>query len=329
MNHSPAHDAAPQHLSDSQRFYWLRLIRTERVGPVTFRQLVAKFGSAQLALEALPEISARSGRLIKPAPEDVIRREIELAHALGAQFIALGEPDYPPLLRHLDNAPPLIAVLGDAAALACPALAIVGSRNASANGARFARTLATGIAADGFPIASGLARGIDRAAHEGAFDGGGTIAVLAGGLDRPYPPQNLDLLARIVDTQGSCAITVMPFGHEPQARDFPRRNAIIAGLALGVVVVEASERSGSLITATMATEAGRMVFAVPGHPLDPRSSGTNGLIREGAELVRSADDVLDVIRPMKTLPSLVPVRAARPMPPQNAMAKRDRQPGPP
>ena len=295
--------SAPQvssHLTDQQRFNWLRLIRTDRVGPITFKQLIQRYGSAQAALEALPEIASRAGALksIKAANEDDISREFEAAANLGAMFVAMGEPEYPALLRHLDGAPPIIAVLGDGSALNQSALGVVGSRSASTNGLAFARKMSAELANAGFTIVSGLARGIDRAAHEGAMNQGGTIAVLAGGLDRPYPPQNFDLYERLKNTSGSCLISAMPFGYEPVARDFPRRNAIIAGLSLAVVVVEAAERSGSLITARMATEAGRLVFAIPGHPVDPRSAGTNGLIREGAELARSAEDIIEVVRPL-------------------------------
>ena len=289
-----------QHLSDEQRFNWLRLIRTDRIGPVTFKQLIQRFGSAQAAIEALPELAARGGSLksVKIANKDEIAREFEEAARIGAHFIAMGEPEYPTLLRHFDGAPPIIAILGDVSALNQNAIGIVGSRSASTNGLAFARKMSAELANAGFAIVSGLARGIDRAAHEGAISQGGTIAVLAGGLDRPYPPQNLDLYERLKQSPNSCLISTMPFGYEPVARDFPRRNAIIAGLSLAVVVVEAAERSGSLITARMATEAGRLVFAIPGHPVDPRSAGTNGLIREGAELARSAEDIIDVVRPL-------------------------------
>jgi DNA processing protein len=290
------------HLSDEQRFNWLRLIRTDRIGPVTFKQLIERFGSAQAAIEALPEIAARGGALksVKIASEADIAWELEEAAKLGAIFVAMGEPEYPALLRHFDGAPPILAVLGDVSALNHNIIGVVGSRSASTNGLAFARRMSAELANAGFAIASGLARGIDRAAHEGAMTQGGTIAVLAGGLDRPYPPQNFDLYERLKQIDGACLISAMPLGYEPVARDFPRRNAIIAGLSLAVVVVEAAERSGSLITARMATEAGRLVFAIPGHPVDPRSAGTNGLIREGAELARSAEDIIEVVRPLAT-----------------------------
>lgn len=295
-------------LTDAQKFNWVRLIRTERVGPVTFRQLINRYGSAASALAALPEMAARGGTLrgIRIAPEDAIAAEFETLHRLGGRFIAMGEPEYPVALRQLENAPPVLAVVGDPAAMMPPMVGIVGSRNASTNGLKFARTLARDLASAGFAVVSGLARGIDRAAHEGALavsaTGAGTVAVLACGLDRPYPPQNVDIFERIANARFSCAVSAMPMGHEPMARDFPRRNAIIAGMALGVVIVEASERSGSLITATMATDAGRLVFAVPGHPMDPRSAGTNALLRDGAELIRHADDVLEVLRPLGGVP---------------------------
>ena len=296
---------ASSHLTDEQRFNWLRLIRSERVGPVTFKNLIQRYGSAKAAIEALPEIAMRGGALIsvKVANESDIAREFEDAARLGAVFVAMGEPEYPALLRHLDGAPPIIAVLGDGTALNQSAIGVVGSRSASTNGLAFARKMSAELANAGFTIVSGLARGIDRAAHEGAISQGGTIAVMAGGLDRPYPPQNFDLYERLKNSEGSCLISAMPFGYEPVARDFPRRNSIIAGLSFAIIVVEAAERSGSLITARMATEAGRLVFAIPGHPVDPRSAGTNGLIREGAELARSAEDIIEVVRPLAAKPT--------------------------
>ena len=303
------------HLTNEQRFNWLRLIRTDRIGPITFKQLIQRFGSAQAAIEALPELAAQGGSLksVKIASKDEIAREFEEAQKLGAVFVAMGEPEYPAILRHYEGAPPIIAVLGDVSALKHNTIGLVGSRSASTNGLAFARKMSAELADAGFTIVSGMARGIDRAAHEGAILQGGTIAVLAGGLDRPYPPQNLDLYERLKWAENSCLISAMPLGCEPVARDFPRRNAIIAGLSLAIVVVEAAERSGSLITARMATEAGRLVFAIPGHPVDPRSAGTNGLIREGAELARSAHDVIEVVRPIAAKePGFLP-NAARPL----------------
>jgi DNA processing protein len=289
-----------QFLSDRQRRHWLRLIRTERVGPVTFKSLVNRFGSAEAALLALPRLAAEGGQLsgMRIPDEAEIDAELERAAAAGARFLALGEPGYPPVLARSDGAPPLLAVSGDVAALNRPAVGIVGSRNASANGMAFARRLAGELGEAGLVVVSGLARGIDRAAHEGGAATGGTVAVLAGGIDRPYPPQNLDLWSKLAHTPGNCLVSTMPFGHEPQARDFPRRNGLIAALSIAVIIVEAAEKSGSLGTARMAADIGRLVFAVPGHPNDPRSAGTNGLIREGADLVRSAEDVLEALRPM-------------------------------
>ncbi|MGB6117538.1 MAG: DNA-processing protein DprA [Mesorhizobium sp.] len=288
--------AAGARLSDRQRLQWLRLIRTDNVGPVTFRQLIARYGSADAAIEMLPELARQGGvtRVVKVRSIDEAQREIETADRLGCRFVALGEPDYPKILHNSEAPPPLLAIKGDASVFSFPAVAIVGARNASLAGLRFARSLASDIGAQGYSIVSGLARGIDAAAHEGSLSTG-TIAVLAGGLDRPYPPENFDLLDRIVDNRGAI-VSEMPFGWEPRARDFPRRNRVVAGLSLGLVVVEAALRSGSLISARMAGELGRQVFAVPGSPLDPRAAGANGLLKDGATLVTEAADVIDALR---------------------------------
>ncbi len=270
-------------LSARQRVAWLRLIRSDNIGPVTFRELINHFGSAEKALDALPELSRRGGSSRSPriATQAEAEGEIETADKFGARFIGIGEPDYPPALRHLDGAPPLIAMKGSADAATRPCVGIVGSRNASINGAKFAAM---------------LARGIDAAAHRASL-ATGTVAMLAGGLDRPYPQENFGLLQEIYD-QGGATISEMPFGWEPRARDFPRRNRLISGVSLGVVIVEAAERSGSLITARLAGEAGRLVFAVPGSPLDARCEGTNRLIKEGAMLTTGADDILEALRPL-------------------------------
>ena len=288
--------AAPR-LSDRQRLSWLRLIRTENVGPVSFRALINRFGSAEAALAALPGLAQAGGatRLSRIPSEAEAEREIEAAQRFGARFVAVGEPDYPAMLRRMDAPPPLVAVKGNAATFQPPAVAIVGARNASAAGTRMARLLADGLGAEGYTIVSGLARGIDAAAHEASL-ATGTVAVLAGGLDRVYPPENAALADRIA-AQGAL-VSEMPFGWEPRARDFPRRNRLVAGLALGLVVVEAARRSGSLISARLAGEMGRLVFAVPGSPLDPRAAGTNGLIREGAILVTEARDVAEALAPL-------------------------------
>ncbi|MDS7596837.1 DNA-processing protein DprA [Agrobacterium tumefaciens] len=285
-------------LSDRQKVAWLRLIRSDNIGPVTFRELINHYGSAEHALEALPELSRRGGssRSLRITTQAEAEREIDTAVRFGARFVGIGEPDYPPALRHVDGAPPLIAMRGSGATLTRPSIGIVGSRNASINGAKFAAMLAQECGRAGYTIASGLARGIDAAAHRASLPTG-TVAMLAGGLDRPYPQENFGLLQEIYD-KGGATISEMPFGWEPRPRDFPRRNRLIAGVSLGVVIVEAAERSGSLITARLAGEAGRLVFAVPGSPLDPRCHGTNRLIKEGAMLTTGAADILDALHPM-------------------------------
>jgi len=270
----------------------LRLARAEGVGPVTYRRLLARFATPAAALKALPSLARAGGRANPPAipTEAEAIAELDRTARLGAQLVMLGDPAYPPLLARLDDAPPVIAVLGDPALLSQRAVALVGGRNASVNGRRIAEDLAAELAAAGLVVISGMARGIDAAAHAGALTAGRTIAVVAGGLDCPYPPEHADLQRRIAAT--GAVVTEAPPGIVPQSRHFPRRNRIIAGLALGVVVVEAAPRSGSLITARLAVEAGREVFAVPGSPLDPRARGANDLIRQGAVLVETAADVL-------------------------------------
>jgi DNA processing protein len=283
-------------LNDRQRLDWLRLIRAENVGPRTFRSLINEFGTAARALTRLPELARRGGRGSLNIPgEDEAQAEMAAAARIGVRFVALGERDYPPLLRETGDAPPLLAVRGQIEVLTRPAMAIVGSRNASAAGIRFASILAHDLGEAGFLVVSGLARGIDSAAHRASL-ASGTVAVLAGGADRIYPPENTELASHIVES--GATISEMPMNWEPRARDFPRRNRIIAGMALGVVVVEAADRSGSLITARLANEIGREVFAVPGSPIDPRSTGTNRLIRDGATLVTSAADIVEVLTPI-------------------------------
>lgn len=285
-------------LTERQRIAWLRLIRSDNVGPVTFRELINHFGSAETALEMLPELSRRGGasRSIRVASKGDAERELEIAERHGATFIGIGEPDYPAHLRQIDGAPPLLAVKGNRAVTAAPAVGIVGARNASISGMKFASLLARDIGRAGYTIVSGLARGIDTAAHRASLDTG-TVAAMAGGLDKPYPPENIGLLDELTDGQG-LAISEMPFGWEPRARDFPRRNRLIAGMSLGLVVVEAAVRSGSLITARNAADFGRLVFAVPGSPLDPRCEGTNGLLKDGATLTTMPEDVLEALRPL-------------------------------
>ena len=274
----------------------LRLIRSPRIGPITYRQLIVRFGSAQAALDALPALAARGGGAA-PAIADpgAVRREIAATAKLGARYLFLGDPDYPALLAELDNAPPALIVRGDVALVHRPCVAMVGARNASAAACRFARQLAQGLAEAGATVVSGLARGIDTAAHLGSL-GGGTVGVIASGIDIAFPPENRELQARVASE--GLLLAEQPPGTEPLARHFPSRNRIIAGLAQGTVVVEAAPRSGSLITARIAAEAGREVMAVPGSPLDPRAQGCNLLIREGATLVQSVADILEAVRPI-------------------------------
>ncbi len=295
-------------LTDDQRLDWLRLIRSENIGPRTFRALINHYGGARAALVALPDLARRGGaaRPGRVFPVAEAEREIETARRHGVAYIALGEPDYPARLQMIDDAPPLIGVRGQPATLANPMVAIVGSRNASGAGSKFAGIIARDLAQAGFTIVSGLARGIDAAAHRASLDSG-TIAVLAGGHSKVYPPEHAGLLDDLL-AQGA-ALTEMPFDWEPRARDFPRRNRLISGLSLGVVIIEAARRSGSLITARMALEQGREVFAVPGSPLDPRAEGTNGLLKQGATLLTEASDVLAVLQPILGRPIDIPARA--------------------
>jgi DNA processing protein len=284
------------HLSDEQRLDWLRLIRSENVGPRTFRTLINHCGGARAALEALPALARRGGKATtRICSRAEAERELRATRAFGVSLITLGEPDYPLRLRMIDDAPPIIGVRGKLAALAHSTVAIVGSRNASAAGVKFAERLAHDLGTAGFGIVSGLARGIDAAAHRGSV-ASGTIAVLAGGHDRIYPPEHAGLVDQILPE--GVALAEMPLGWEPRGRDFPRRNRLISGLAVGVVVIEAARRSGSLITSRLALEQGREVFAVPGSPLDPRCEGSNGLLKQGATLVTEAADVIAVLKPI-------------------------------
>jgi DNA processing protein len=284
-------------LTDEQRLEWLRLIRTDNIGPRTFRSLINHCGGARAALDALPELARRGGaaKPVRIFSREAAERELEASTKVGIALMALGEPDYPARLRMIDDAPPLIGVRGKAGVLASHMIAVVGSRNASAAGAKFAERIARELGDAGFIIVSGLARGIDAAAHRASLETG-TVAVLAGGHKHIYPAEHIPLVEQILPA--GCAITEMPLEWEPRGRDFPRRNRLISGLSIGVVIVEAARRSGSLITARMANEQGREVFAVPGSPLDPRAEGTNGLLKQGATLVTEAADVLAVVRPI-------------------------------
>ncbi|WP_374384468.1 DNA-processing protein DprA [Dongia sp.] len=289
-------------LTDSERLDWLRLARSENVGPVTFRRLIDRFGSAKRALERLPDLARNGGRRsYRPCPLNLAQEELARLAEIGGRAIAWVEPDYPAALRAVDDAPAVITVRGRADLLTHPReVALVGARNASANGRRFAHDMARELAEAGLVVVSGLARGIDGAAHAGALAAkGGTIAVLAGGVDVLYPPEHADLYDRIA--RDGLIVAEMPPGTEPGARLFPRRNRIISGLSLGTVVIEAALKSGSLITARFANEQGREVMAVPGSPLDPRCRGTNRLIREGALLVEDAAQVLEAIDGVRNL----------------------------
>ena len=272
-------------------------MRTPGIGPVTYRQLIARFGGAAEALAAVPDLARRGGGTPpRLCSRDDAEREISRVDKAGARYLALGQGLYPPLLAELDDAPPLIIAKGELNLLDRPAVAIVGARNASAAACRFARGLAHDLGDEGLVVVSGLARGIDSAAHDGALQTG-TIAVVAGGVDVFYPPENADRQKALY--QRGLVLAEMPPGTEPRSRHFPYRNRIIAGLSAGTVVVEAAPRSGSLITARLAAEAGREVMAVPGSPLDPRAQGCNQLIRDGATLVQSAADVVEAIRPLE------------------------------
>ena len=270
----------------------LRLVRTEGVGPITYKRLLDRFRSPAEALDALPALARAGGRaspLRIPRTAEA-EREIESVGQIGARLLFLGDADYPPLLAEIDAAPPVLAVLGDVAALAGPCIALVGARNASTNGKRMAELLAHDLATAGLVVVSGLARGIDTSAHTGALRAGQTVAAIAGGIDVVYPAENADLQQRVAEH--GAVVAEAPFGTAPQARHFPRRNRVIAGLSMAVIVVEAAPRSGSLITARFAAEMNRELFAVPGSPLDPRCRGSNDLLRTGAHLVESASDVL-------------------------------------
>ncbi|MEO1000365.1 MAG: DNA-processing protein DprA [Pseudomonadota bacterium] len=284
---------------------WLRLARSRQVGPATFRRLIARFGTAAAALDALPELAAAAGREgYRAASAASAAREVEAAEAVGARLLRLGHPGYPPALAEIADAPPVLWARGDAARAAAPSVALVGARNASALGLRLAADIAAGIGAAGLVTVSGLARGIDTAVHRASL-GTGTVAVLAGGLDCPYPAENAALAEAVAE--GGLLLSEAPMGLAPQARHFPKRNRIISGLARAVLLIEAAERSGSLITARQALDQGREVMAVPGNPLDPRAAGCNRLIRDGAALIRSAEDVLEALE----TPALIraPVRA--------------------
>lgn len=286
----------PRELSFTERRDWLRLIRTQNVGPVAFRDLINRYGDAATALDHLPRLIRK--KAIRPPTAQQVEAEMDYADRMGAKLICAIEPNFPRYLRALDPPPPVLSILGQSTILHKHCVAIIGSRNASAIGQRFASNLAAELGQAGYVIVSGMARGIDAAAHHGAM-ATGTVAVLGGGVDHIYPRENAGLHAQI--SQTGAIVSESPLGYRATARDFPRRNRIISGLCRGVVVIEAAERSGTLITARYALEQNREVMAAPGSPLDPRTKGCNRLIREGAHLIESAQDVKNVLESLRTL----------------------------
>lgn len=279
-------------LTQAEAFARIRLLRSPNIGPISYRQLIARFGTARAALDALPDLGKRGRGVYHPASAQSIEREVVAVRQAGARYLFHDQPDYPALLAELDNAPPIVTCRGRLALASAPCVALVGARNASAAAVKLARDFGAALAEAGFTVVSGLARGIDGAAHEGAFPH--TIGVIASGIDIAYPPQHEALQERIA--QEALLIAEQPPGTEPRGRHFPRRNRIIAGLALGTLVIEAAPQSGSLITARLAGEAGREVMAIPGSPLDARALGCNQLIREGAVLVQTPDEVVELLQ---------------------------------
>lgn len=280
-------------MTPSQRVAWLRLLRTDNVGPVTFRQLLNRFGSADAAIDALPGLLKRTGKPLRITTQSQAEDEIAGLERYGARLVASSEAAYPELLNHIPASPPLVTMAGGENLDWQRTVGIVGARNASSAGIKMTRLLATDLGERGYTVVSGLARGIDTAAHQASLTTG-TIAVLAGGFDKIYPSENIPLAHDILDN-GGALLTEMPLGWEPRAKDFPRRNRLVSGLSLGIVVVEAAKRSGSLITARLALEQNRDVFAVPGSPLDPRAEGGNSLIQQGAKLITNAEDIIEAL----------------------------------
>ncbi|MDN3645649.1 DNA-processing protein DprA [Pontixanthobacter aestiaquae] len=281
-------------LDQAEAFARIRLLRSPNIGPVTYAQLLGRFGNAVAALEALPDLGKRGGRSYHPAKRELIEREVAATKQAGAKYLFHDSPDYPTLLRELESAPPILTWRGDLSLAAKPCVAMVGARNASAAAVKLSRDFAMGLADAGYMVVSGLARGIDGAAHQGALSSGPrTIGVIASGIEIAYPPQHAELQEQIASE--GLLLAEQPPGTEPRGSHFPSRNRIIAGLAAGTLVVEAAQKSGSLITARLAGEAGREVMAIPGSPLDARSQGCNHLIREGAVLVQSVEDVVELL----------------------------------
>ena len=315
--HPSTHPPLPPTTEDD-RVSWLRLLRSRRVGPSTFYRLMGEHGSARAALDALPEVARAAGvEDYSPCPEGVAHAELKAARAVGAHMICVGSDTYPADLRQISDAPPILWAIGDLSVLTRPMIALVGARNASSLGLRMAKGLAADLAGHGHVIVSGLARGIDTAAHSATLDSG-TIAVMAGGVDVMYPAENTRLAEDIART--GLRLSEQPMGTVPQARHFPRRNRIISGLSQAVVVVEAAAKSGSLITARTALDQGREVLAVPGHPFDARAAGCNMLIRDGATLVRKAEDVIEALPDRNAAQTAPETQQEMPLRPPNAPA---------
>jgi DNA processing protein len=311
--------ATQRQLSETEKRDWLRLIRSAHLGPITFHNILRYYGSAAKAIEKLPEMAQRAGknggakRQIRLADDRTVAQELKALKTCGARLLAWGEPGYPVGLMQLDDAPPLLAVRGEPPDAEIPGIAIVGARNASAIGQRFTRDMASELCRHGFGIISGLARGIDRAAHEGALAAGGqTMAFIGTGIDIAFPPENVSLQDEIAER--GAVFAEMPPGTPPLAQNFPRRNRLISGASRGILVVEAALKSGSLITARMAAEQGREVMAVPGSPLDPRCHGSNDLIRNGAALIERVEDILAILSPQQPRVPAPPPALVRPAP---------------
>ena len=308
LEHPSTHPPLPPTTEDD-RISWLRLLRSRRVGPSTFYRLINEHGSAQAALEALPDVAQAAGvRDYQICPEGVVLAEVKAAKAAGAQMICAGSPAYPQDLMQISDAPPFFWAIGNISVLQRPMIALVGARNASSLGLRMARALAGDLSAKGYVVVSGMARGIDTATHQASL-GAGTIAVLGGGVDVMYPAENTNLAHEIAET--GLRISEQPMGLTPQARHFPRRNRIISGISRATIVVEAAAKSGSLITARNALDQGREVLAVPGHPFDARAAGCNMLIRDGARLVRNAEDVIEALPQTETIPPQIDIPLQR------------------
>ncbi|WP_306115470.1 MULTISPECIES: DNA-processing protein DprA [unclassified Roseovarius] len=321
LEHPSTHPPLPPTTEDD-RISWLRLLRSRRVGPSTFYRLLNEHVTAQAALEALPDVAAAAGvKDYQTCPEGVVLAEIRAAKAAGAQMICAGTPDYPRDLMQISDAPPFFWAIGDVSVLSRPMVALVGARNASSLGLRMARALASDLGDKGYVIVSGMARGIDTAAHQAALSSG-TVAVLGGGVDVMYPAENTNLAHEIAES--GVRLSEQPMGLTPQARHFPRRNRIISGISRATIVVEAAAKSGSLITARNALDQGREVLAVPGHPFDARAAGCNLLIRDGARLVRNADDVIEALPQTETAPVQIDMpleHSTEPPPPRHSPAQ--------